>query len=66
MGNDAGKVAVHEYVHIYTAAHQLYPDSSNFGWPIWLEEGRNRVSGLVPFRPERLAFFPGSNAGSTW
>ncbi|MCH2345690.1 MAG: hypothetical protein MK321_14430 [Pseudomonadales bacterium] len=39
MGNDAGKVAVHEYVHIYTAAHQLYPDSSNFGWPIWLEEG---------------------------
>jgi hypothetical protein len=41
MGNDAGKVAVHEYVHIYTAAHQLYINADSFGgdWPIWLEEG---------------------------
>ena len=41
MANEAAKVAVHEYVHIYTAAHQLYINADSFGgdWPIWLEEG---------------------------
>ena len=38
---DGAKIAAHEYVHIYTAAHQLYDAADLYGldWPIWLEEG---------------------------
>ena len=38
---DGAKIAVHEYVHVYTAAHQLYDGADEYGldWPIWLEEG---------------------------
>jgi len=38
---DGAKISAHEYVHIYTAAHQLYDAADRYGldWPIWLEEG---------------------------
>ena len=38
---DGAKIAAHEYVHVYTAAHQLYEAADEYGldWPIWLEEG---------------------------
>jgi hypothetical protein len=38
---DGAKISAHEYVHIYTAAHQLYNAADRYGldWPIWLEEG---------------------------
>jgi hypothetical protein len=38
---DGAKIAAHEYVHVFTAAHQLYEAADEYGldWPIWLEEG---------------------------
>ena len=41
FGAEGSKIAAHEYVHVYTAAHQLYQASDEYGldWPIWLEEG---------------------------
>jgi len=38
---DGSKVAAHEYVHIYTQAHQMYQSADLYGleWPIWIEEG---------------------------
>jgi len=41
LGADSSKIAAHEYVHIYTQAHQLHGRADVYGmeWPIWIEEG---------------------------
>jgi hypothetical protein len=38
---DGAKIAAHEYVHVYQAAHQLYERADEYGldMPRWLEEG---------------------------
>jgi len=38
---DGAKIAAHEYVHVYQAAHQMYERADEYGldWPRWLEEG---------------------------
>jgi hypothetical protein len=38
---DGSRIAAHEYVHIYTQAHQLHEGADRYGmeWPIWIEEG---------------------------
>ena len=40
-GGYGSKISLHEYVHIYQGAHQLFEGADRFGldWPIWMEEG---------------------------
>ena len=41
MGDYGAKISVHEYVHIFQNAHNLYSEADVFGLesPIWMEEG---------------------------